>query len=242
MGGPLSITLLDIHMTRTENNVVKPEKPFFYRCYVDDITNRRKKNEHNIIFENLNKYHPKINLTIEVNPCKFLDTKLFNNKGNITTEVFRQTSKLPVHWSSKVPKQYKRNAVIEDLHRSKRISSNFEMEIKVIKCKFLNADYPPTFLNSVIHQFFIPKNNDLFIIPPALFEESKPFILVEMAYCEENQNASKHFIKKFETFTNHHYRTAIKWITRKVKSLFKVKSNNLHPSCVIYRGKNSCGG
>ena len=26
MGGPLSVTLLDIHMTRTENNVVKPEK------------------------------------------------------------------------------------------------------------------------------------------------------------------------------------------------------------------------
>ena len=26
VGGPLSVTLLDIHMTRTENNVVKPEK------------------------------------------------------------------------------------------------------------------------------------------------------------------------------------------------------------------------
>ena len=59
-----------------------------------NIINRRKKNEHDIIFENLNKYHPKINLTIEVNPCKFLDTKIINNKGNITTEVFRKTSKL----------------------------------------------------------------------------------------------------------------------------------------------------
>ena len=98
MGGPLSVTFSDIHMTRTEINVVRPEKPLFCRCFVDDITNRRKKNEHDIIFENLNKYHPKINLTIEVNPCKFLDTKIINNKGNITTDVFRKTSKLSVHW------------------------------------------------------------------------------------------------------------------------------------------------
>ena len=65
--------------------------------------------------------------------------------------------------------------------------------------------------------------------------------MVEILYFEENENASKHFIKEFKTFTNHRYRISIKWITRKVKSLFKVKSKNLHPSCVIYRGKWSCG-
>ena len=102
MGGPLSVTLSDFHMTRTENDVVKPEKPLFYRRFVDDIINRRKKNEHHIIFEKLNTDHPKINLTIEVNPCKFVDIKIINNKGNITTEDFRKTSKLTVHWSSRV--------------------------------------------------------------------------------------------------------------------------------------------
>ena len=240
MGGPLSVTLSDIHMTRTKNNVVRPEKPLFYRRFVDDITNRRKKNEHHIIFENLNKYHPKINLTIEVNPCKFLDTKIINKKGNITTEVFCKMSKLPVHWSSRVPKRYKRIVVIGDLHRSKRISSNFEMKIKVVKCKFRNADYRPKFLNSVIHQFFTPKNKGLFITPADLFEESKPVILVEIPYCEENENAFKHFIEKFKAFTNQRYRIVIKWTTRKVKSLSNVKSINSHPSCVIYRGKCSC--
>ena len=107
MGGPLSVTLSDIHMTRTENNIVKPEKPLFYRRFVNDIINRRKKNERDIIFENLNKYHSKINLTIEVNPCKFLETKIINNKSNIKREVSRKTSKLPVHWSFRVPKRYK---------------------------------------------------------------------------------------------------------------------------------------
>ena len=89
--------------------------------------------------------------------------------------------------------------------------------------------------------YITPKNNDLFIIPPDIFEESKPFILVETPYCEENENASKNVIEKFEGFTNQRYRIAIKWITRKVKSLFKVKSKNPHPSCVIYRGNCSCG-
>ena len=61
--------------------------------------------------------------------------------------------------------------LIGELHRSKRISSNFEMEIKVTKRIFRNADYPPKVLNSIIHQFFTPKNNHSFIIPPDLFEE-----------------------------------------------------------------------
>ena len=46
------------------------------------------KNEHNIIFENLNKYHPKRNSTIKVNPSKFLGIKIINKKGNITTKVY----------------------------------------------------------------------------------------------------------------------------------------------------------
>ena len=115
------------------------------------------------------------------------------------------------------------------------------MEIKVIKRKFRNADFPPRFLNSVIHQFFTPKNNDLFIIPPDLSEEIKPFTLVEILYCEKNGNTSKHFIKKFEVFTNHRYRIGMKWIIRKLKSLFKVKDKTAHSSFVIYGGKCTFG-
>ena len=62
-----------------------------------------------------------------------------------------------------------------------------------------------------------------------------------MPYCEENENASKHFVKKLEAFTNHRYRITVKWITTNVKSLFKVKSRNPGPSCVMYRSKCSCG-
>ena len=37
MGGPLSVTLADIHLIRTENDAVKPFKPVFYKQYDDDI-------------------------------------------------------------------------------------------------------------------------------------------------------------------------------------------------------------
>lgn len=41
------------------------------------LTDERKK---------LNSDHPKVNLIIEVNPSKFMDTNIINNNGNITTE------------------------------------------------------------------------------------------------------------------------------------------------------------
>ena len=36
MGGPLSVTLADIHMIRTEKDIT-PLKPIFYKIFVDDI-------------------------------------------------------------------------------------------------------------------------------------------------------------------------------------------------------------
>ena len=65
-----------------------------------------------------------------------------------------------MRWLSRVLKRYRQIAVTGDLHKSRKISSNFEMEIKVIKYKFQNADYLPKFLNSIINQFLTRKNND----------------------------------------------------------------------------------
>ena len=81
MGGPLSVVLADIHMVRTENDVVKPMSPLFYKRNVDNIYSKRDKSQQNVLFEALNDFHPIIKLNIEVNPVKFLDTKIiFNNQ------------------------------------------------------------------------------------------------------------------------------------------------------------------
>ena len=51
---------------------------------------------------------------------------------------------------------------------------------------------------------------------------------------------SRRFMKKFDIFTDNKFDIHIKWITKKVKQLFKLKSRNPHPSYVIYEGVCSC--
>ena len=173
MGGPLSVIISNIFMTKLEKTVVVPEKPAFYKRFVDDIITRRKKNQPDELLSKLMSFHPKIRFTVEVNPQKFLDTQLIvNNDGVCETRVFRKPNKVPLHWHSKTPVRYKRNAIIGDLTRAKRISDCFTEEVEVIRSKFLTAGFPKRFVDSVIRNFLNPQqNNDesLPLIPPFFF-------------------------------------------------------------------------
>ena len=44
--------------------------------------------------------------------------------------------KLPVHWTLKILVRYKRNNIIGELHRAKKIASNFDIEIECIVNKY----------------------------------------------------------------------------------------------------------
>ena len=94
-----------------------------------------------------------MHFTIEENPKKFLDTKISFKDDIMITEVVSNDSKLPLHWSSKIPKRYKRNNINGELHRAKMISSNFDKEVQRIRLKFKKAGYPLRFINSVISSF-----------------------------------------------------------------------------------------
>ena len=144
---------------------------------VDDIINRRKNNVPDELFSKLNNYHRNIKLTIEISPTNFLDTQLVNLNGKIETKVCRKPTKLPVPWSSNIPKSYKRNALNGDLHRSKRIATDFEKKIIEIKKKFLVASFPSRLINSVCNDFLNKENNHEnidFIIPPGFFDVKPP--------------------------------------------------------------------
>ena len=67
MGGPLSVIFSDIYMTKTERKVVEPTKSKFYKRFVDDIINKRYKDQPDNPFQTLNSNHPKIKYIIEVN-------------------------------------------------------------------------------------------------------------------------------------------------------------------------------
>ena len=101
MGGPLSVTFSDIYMVKMKNDVVIPSKPIIYRRFVDDIYSRRKLGD-NVLFDRLNSYHPNIKLTIEVNPSKFLDTKLTNINGAYKFNVYGKTQNYLQHGPPKL--------------------------------------------------------------------------------------------------------------------------------------------
>ena len=77
-------------------------------------------------------------------------------------------------------------------------------EIQKIHKKFMKADYPRSFVNSVtslynnkIKEQKIDNDED-YIIPPYLFEHKKPFILLKLLFREQNELKPKYFIEKFQ--------------------------------------------
>ena len=132
--------------------MVKQTKPQFYKRFADDIINKRYEDQSDNLFQELYSNHSKIKYTIEVNPDKFLDTKIIQKNGVVTTEVNWKDGKLPVHWSCRIPKRYRKNSIISDLNKALHISSSLKDEISKIRQKFLNTYYQLRFINSVIKQ------------------------------------------------------------------------------------------
>ena len=106
MGGPLSVILSNIYMAKMEDDVVEKYQPKFYKRYVDDIINRCKKNQVDLLLNDLHNYHQNIKLTLELKPKRFLDTNLEFQNGILITWVHRNETKLPTPWNSKIPKKY----------------------------------------------------------------------------------------------------------------------------------------
>ena len=63
---------------------------------------------------------------------KFLVTEILCTNQGIKTQIYNKAKKLPVHWSSKTPFKYKRNAITGELHRTRSIASDFDKETKRI--------------------------------------------------------------------------------------------------------------
>lgn len=64
---------------------------------------------------------------------------------------------------------------------------------------------------------------------------------VDLPFCFQNERISRNFLKQFHEHTNDQFDLRIKWITRKVKSLFQLKDKNPYPSLLIYKGTCTCG-
>ena len=242
IGGSMSGDFADIFMKKLERDVVIPRNPILYGRYVDDTYNRRKKNVPDELFKALNSYNPNIRCTIVVNPPHFLDTNIQHENGEVLTSVHVKENCIPVFWSSKVPKRYKRNAINGDLHRAAKIASDFDAEVRRIKEKYKNVGFPLRFIEAVIRDFQkVPVVDEgERIIPEWLFEQKMDFY-IRLPFCPKNEEISRNFLQKLDEYTNNRYNFKIIWITRNIRSLFPLKDRVEHMSCVIYQGTCSCG-
>ena len=102
------------------------------------LISKKKKDQFDLLFENLNNRHPNIKHIIETMPQKFLDTKIIYKDNQIKTKVNRNQKNLSVHWTSKIPKRYERHVINADLNRATRIGSTFTAEIQTSTLKVLN--------------------------------------------------------------------------------------------------------
>ena len=82
-----------------------------------------------------------------------------------------KSSKFLVHWSSKIPLNYKRKAITGELQRAKQIAINFKLENNRIRQNYCGAGYPIKVINNVINRF--NQDYDELIIPQWLFDERK---------------------------------------------------------------------
>ena len=65
-----------------------------------------------------------------------------------------------MHWSSKIPQRYKRNAILSDTNTAAAIASVLTNNITKIREKVLNTDNPQRFIYSIINQFIGEKNDE----------------------------------------------------------------------------------
>ena len=102
------------------------------------------------------------------------------------------------------------------------------------------------FVNSVINDFE-SKEHDPMILNYLFNDfESKPIVLIDIWFCNENKIVSKQLLKKLKVFTKEKYDFRIVWKTKKVRQLFPLKEKNPYPSCKIYESvcsfKENCIG
>ena len=108
--------------------------------------------------------------------------------------------KLSFHWTFTVLTHFKKNVIIEDLHRVKNLSSNFEQEVRMIRNKYIKAGYPFHFINSVIDSFIQEKEDP--IIPTSLFEERRE-VSFRIPFGKRIEIETSRIIGILEAFTNY---------------------------------------
>ena len=178
------VTFSAIYMVKMENDVVFPSRHIFYRWFVDENSSRRKLWD-NVLIDQLRIY-PNIEITIELKCSKILDNSYRNISGAYKFNAYRKNIKLSSPWISKA--LYKWDTVNGDLQCSKRILSNTDKKIPLMKEMFLKSDQPFRFINSELTVSCIKMKINLSFIFTLLFGASEGFVKDHLRHHKGCQN------------------------------------------------------
>ena len=157
----------------------------------------------------------------------------------IQTSLVIKESKIPNYWSSAILKKYEINAILGDLSRAHKISSNLELEKQRIKKEYLSVNFPYNFIQSTLNSY---QQQCESLIPNWLFEEKyRKRIRIRIRFCQSNEHYALKFIRNLESFTKEKYSFVRIWKTRGIRSLFNLKDKASHVSSVVYEGKCNSG-
>ena len=156
MGSQPAGPLANIWLSQFEP-AIKDSAKIFER-YVDDII--RSINKHNIAekLREINSLHPNLKFTLEVEEdgkIAFLDLKVINNNGTLSTTWYRKPSDtgLILNYHAIAPVCYKRSVVSGFIHRIYRSCSswqNFHESLLLAKDILEKNQYPPEFYDPII--------------------------------------------------------------------------------------------
>ena len=128
-------------------------------------------------------------------------------------------SKIPNYWSSTVPKKYKWNAILGDVHRVHKISSNFEFKKQCIKKKYLSINFWCNFIEPPFNSY--QQKYKSLILNWLCEKKHRKMIYIRISFCQSNEQYSLKSIRKLEVFTQENDSFVIIWKTGNVRSFFQ---------------------
>ncbi|CAF3630091.1 unnamed protein product [Rotaria socialis] len=133
MGSSLTLTSANLFMAKWQKNIVEEQTKTgeFYGRYIDDIfmTWNRSEEELRKFLDDVNTWHPNIKLDYKIgNSLPFLDVKLTNHNGILSTSVYHKSAAEPyvIPFTSDHPRHVFINIIQTCLARAVRYSSTFE--------------------------------------------------------------------------------------------------------------------
>ena len=247
MGSPLGPSMASIFMCALEqkylNGCPSEFKPVLYRRYVDDTYCLFRHREHvDKFLEHINKFHPNIRFTVEVeedNNLSFLDVLVTHEQGGFSTSLYRKKTftGLYTDYASLAPDKYKINLVRILVFRAFHICSSyisFHYELMRIKRILTENCFPRSIIDRVIKSFLDGKFGKK---PPKKTDDKTPLIFCLPYLGRYTLQVKTRLIRLIKQCYPELKLEVIFTAPKRISSLFRFKDKlpSLICSSVIYR-------